>query len=532
MIGRRLLAAALIMPALLLVGCTIFGAQPVPTPTITVDGGQPPAEGPALSMTSDKSSVEVGQQVTITGQLERLGIPQYTLALRDASNNMVASHTVTYDGTLGATPGGTGALFDLVSATGGMTTVTYVLRATSPGTVSLVLTANGEAANPDGTFVMTNASANPLTLNVTAPAAAQLGLNVSHTSVNRDDLIGFTITPPAGAGLTNFALTLTATGAEGTPTETYRVQAGAAGTAPEGAALFRLDTASANAEGATFVLKALRPGTFSVQAGAGPDAAAASVQSPQVQFTVNEQTSAVKLGFNADATSVQTNGQIVLTVTNDRSIDFQNYALTLYRESPQETGAQVVLASLGQPFAAQPAGTGALFEVVAASATETGATFTLKGIAPGALNAIVNAGRAIATEGGLGPQVTGITDPLALTVSGAAGSGGPDGQGGQQAAGTGYTYTVRRGDTLYSIGRRFGVNWQDIATSNSIAAPYLIKAGATLTIPGIRSYTVKAGDGLMAIGRALGVDWRAIARQNGLAAPYRIQVGQVLIIPG
>jgi LysM repeat protein len=43
-------------------------------------------------------------------------------------------------------------------------------------------------------------------------------------------------------------------------------------------------------------------------------------------------------------------------------------------------------------------------------------------------------------------------------------------------------YTVAWGDTLYSIGRRFGISWQSIASANGLAYP-TIYAGQRLTIP-------------------------------------------------
>ncbi len=44
-------------------------------------------------------------------------------------------------------------------------------------------------------------------------------------------------------------------------------------------------------------------------------------------------------------------------------------------------------------------------------------------------------------------------------------------------------YCVRQGDTLYSIGRRFGVNPYAIATANAIYNPNCIYIGQCLTIP-------------------------------------------------
>jgi len=45
------------------------------------------------------------------------------------------------------------------------------------------------------------------------------------------------------------------------------------------------------------------------------------------------------------------------------------------------------------------------------------------------------------------------------------------------------TYVVQRGDTLFAIGRRFGVNPYDIARANNIVNPGLIRVGQRLIIP-------------------------------------------------
>lgn len=56
----------------------------------------------------------------------------------------------------------------------------------------------------------------------------------------------------------------------------------------------------------------------------------------------------------------------------------------------------------------------------------------------------------------------------------------------------GATYAVKSGDTLSGIGKRLGVSWQAIAKANGIAAPYVIKAGQRLKVPGkssVKPYT-------------------------------------------
>lgn len=42
------------------------------------------------------------------------------------------------------------------------------------------------------------------------------------------------------------------------------------------------------------------------------------------------------------------------------------------------------------------------------------------------------------------------------------------------------SYTVKKGDTLYSIGLEFGYDYKEIAQANHISAPYVIKIGQTL----------------------------------------------------
>jgi LysM repeat protein len=118
--------------------------------------------------------------------------------------------------------------------------------------------------------------------------------------------------------------------------------------------------------------------------------------------------------------------------------------------------------------------------------------------------------------------------------------------------GGGYWYTVRWGDTLFSIGRATGVNPWAIASANGIGAPYTIYAGRSLWIPGSapgpypRPYPgpypgprpgcgywhpVYFGDTLYSISRATGVNAWSIARANGLGITSVIYAGSSLFIP-
>jgi len=107
----------------------------------------------------------------------------------------------------------------------------------------------------------------------------------------------------------------------------------------------------------------------------------------------------------------------------------------------------------------------------------------------------------------------------------------------------GFSYQVRLGDTLYRIGRRFGVSPQAIASANGLVNPNLIYAGQWLWIPsapyyppyppyGCRySHYVQPGQTLYSIGRWYGVSPWAIAAANGIYNLNVIYAGTTLCIP-
>lgn len=46
-----------------------------------------------------------------------------------------------------------------------------------------------------------------------------------------------------------------------------------------------------------------------------------------------------------------------------------------------------------------------------------------------------------------------------------------------------------------------------------------------------KDYTVKNGDTVFSIGQKLNIDWTVLATMNGLKAPFKLQPGQILKIP-
>jgi LysM repeat protein len=102
-------------------------------------------------------------------------------------------------------------------------------------------------------------------------------------------------------------------------------------------------------------------------------------------------------------------------------------------------------------------------------------------------------------------------------------------------AGRHVTHTVVRGDTLYSIARRYGTSVEAIMQANSLAnaniyvGQRLLIASSATPIPGTSVYTVVRGDTLYSIARRYGTTVDAIMAVNGLSGTY-IYVGQQLFI--
>lgn len=110
---------------------------------------------------------------------------------------------------------------------------------------------------------------------------------------------------------------------------------------------------------------------------------------------------------------------------------------------------------------------------------------------------------------------------------------------GSESNGTGKTYyTIKRGDTLWGISRRYGVSVQNIVSWNNIQNPNLIYPSQRLILYGnyIGSdngnvyYTVQRGDTLWRIARRYRTCPIRIARLNGIRNPNLIYPGQILKI--
>lgn len=93
------------------------------------------------------------------------------------------------------------------------------------------------------------------------------------------------------------------------------------------------------------------------------------------------------------------------------------------------------------------------------------------------------------------------------------------------------TYTVRSGDSWWSIATRHGMSMYTLAARNGKTIYSMLHPGDKLTISGqtSRTYTVSRGDTLSVIACRLGVSVGYLARKNSIINPNRIYVGQRLV---
>ena len=95
----------------------------------------------------------------------------------------------------------------------------------------------------------------------------------------------------------------------------------------------------------------------------------------------------------------------------------------------------------------------------------------------------------------------------------------------------GTVYVVQPGDTLRGIGNRTGAGSEAIAVANALGAPFLLRPGQRLTIPGGRYHAVAQGETGIAIAHAYRVMWSDIVALNMLEEPYILRIGQRLKLP-
>ena len=107
-------------------------------------------------------------------------------------------------------------------------------------------------------------------------------------------------------------------------------------------------------------------------------------------------------------------------------------------------------------------------------------------------------------------------------------------------------YTLKEGEYIFCIARRFNLNPEELLALNNLAPDTLLSTGTVLQIPQTgswegegrvrlphpTSHTVEAGETIYSIACDYGdVTPEAIIAVNGLEEPYDLTVGQTLNIP-
>ena len=118
-----------------------------------------------------------------------------------------------------------------------------------------------------------------------------------------------------------------------------------------------------------------------------------------------------------------------------------------------------------------------------------------------------------------------------------------------KATANGY-YTVKAGDTLYGISRKFGMSLSQLVSANGISTSSVIQPGQTLRVVGGESastvvktntastrtsggnYIVQPGDTLYSIARRSGMSLNTLLSINGLSQSSVIRPGQTLSVSG
>ncbi|MDF2674252.1 MAG: spore gernimation protein [Clostridiales bacterium] len=94
-------------------------------------------------------------------------------------------------------------------------------------------------------------------------------------------------------------------------------------------------------------------------------------------------------------------------------------------------------------------------------------------------------------------------------------------------------HVVRKGESLYSISRLYGVSANKISTDNELSNPEQLVVGQSLVIiGGERKHTVAPGQSIYSIAKLYGLNVNDILTANPqISSPGRISVGQVINIP-
>ncbi len=91
------------------------------------------------------------------------------------------------------------------------------------------------------------------------------------------------------------------------------------------------------------------------------------------------------------------------------------------------------------------------------------------------------------------------------------------------------TVTIKAGDTLYKISRKFKVPVNDLIMFNNIKNPSSLRIGSILKIPSV--YTVKKGDTLYGISKNFKISVSTLCTLNKIDLTHVLKIGETLQVP-
>jgi murein DD-endopeptidase MepM/ murein hydrolase activator NlpD len=150
-----------------------------------------------------------------------------------------------------------------------------------------------------------------------------------------------------------------------------------------------------------------------------------------------------------------------------------------------------------------------------AGASPTRPTETPRGATPAATTPAPNASSPFGSSGS--------TTTTSLSVTGSVVS----------VTGPRQVYTVKSGDTLTSIAKRFDMSVKEVADSNDIDTDKPLRLGAKIKGPATTSkaYVAQSGDTLGAIAKRFNVSVKALAAENNLKTGASLKKGQKIVLP-
>jgi len=97
-------------------------------------------------------------------------------------------------------------------------------------------------------------------------------------------------------------------------------------------------------------------------------------------------------------------------------------------------------------------------------------------------------------------------------------------------------YIVQEGDTIDSIANKYNITPYILYKINMFDSDYVLSVGDSIIVPKVTSmyfdyYTIKKGDTLYRVADKYGVDYKLLALINGLNVDDYIYVNQVIAVP-